>query len=276
MVGRKTKKLNLERELPEGLLVDATWLRQHHVSRQLRHHYASTGVLEQLAPRVFRRPRGSLTWQHVVVSLQTQLRLPLVIGGRTALELQGYAHYLSRDTTEVHLYGPKRPPGWVNDLRIGARFIYHNDRKLFRKEAVKPNLPGLDWTPEQKDTVQDTLTILPWGQWNWPLTVSSAERAILEMLDELPQHESFHQADMLMEGLATLSPRRLQKLLEDCQRVKVKRLFFFFADRHPHAWLKRLDKNAVTLGDGKRMLVKGGKLDKTYQITVPEEMNAVP
>ena len=32
---------------------------------------------------------------------------------------------------------------------------------------------------------------------------------------------------------------------------------------------------AVTLGDGKRMLVKGGKLNKTYQITVPEEMDAV-
>ena len=68
----------------------------------------------------------------------------------------------------------------------------------------------------------------------------------------------------------------MQKLLEDCRSIKVKRLFFFFADRHPHAWLKRLDKRTVGLGDGKRMLVKGGKLNKTYQITVPEEMNAVP
>ena len=30
-----------------------------------------------------------------------------------------------------------------------------------------------------------------------------------------------------------------------------------------------------SLGDGKRMLVKGGKFNKAYQITVPEEMNAV-
>ena len=80
----------------------------------------------------------------------------------------------------------------------------------------------------------------------------------------------------MMEGLATLRPGRLQKLLEDCRSIKVKRLFFFFADRHPHAWLKRLDKRTVGLGDGKRMLVRGGKLNKTYQITVPEEMNAVP
>ena len=55
---------------------------------------------------------------------------------------------------------------------------------------------------------------------------------MLELLDELPERETFHQVDMLMEGLTNLSPRRLQKLLADCRSVKVKRLFFFFADRH--------------------------------------------
>ena len=114
-----------------------------------------------------------------------------------------------------------------------------------------------------------------WGQGDWPLTLSTPERAILELLDELPDRESFHQVNMLMEGMATLSPRRLQNLLVDCHNVKAKRLFLFFADRHQHAWLKRLDKNAVALGNGKRMLVRGGSLDKTYQITVPEDLNAV-
>lgn len=274
MVRRKSKRLNLERELPEGLLVDAAWLRRRHYSRQLWNHYVGTGLLEPVAPRVFRRPRGALTWQHVVVSLQTLLQQPLVVGGRTALELQGYAHYLARETKEVHLYGPKRPPTWLKALRVGTHFLYHNDRKLFRKEAVAHTLPGLDWKPD-KENVQDSLIVQPWGQWDWPLTLSSPERAILELLDELPEHESFHQADMLMEGLTTLSPRRLQKLLEDCRSVKVKRLFLFFAERHHHAWLKRLDKKSIDLGEGKRMLVKGGKLNKTYQITVPGDLNAV-
>lgn len=78
-----------------------------------------------------------------------------------------------------------------------------------------------------------------------------------------------------MEGLTTLSPRRLQKLLEDCRSVKVKRLLFYFAERHHHAWLKKLERKSIDLGEGKRMLVKGGKLDKTYQITVPGDFNAV-
>ena len=98
-----------------------------------------------------------------------------------------------------------------------------------------------------------------WGTNDWPLTLSTPERAYLEMLDELPRHESFHQVDMIVEGLRTLSPRRLQKLLADCRSVKVKRLFFFFADRHGHAWLKQIDRDAIDLGTGKRMLVQGGQ-----------------
>jgi Transcriptional regulator, AbiEi antitoxin, Type IV TA system len=206
------------------------------------------------------------------------LEFPLVVGGRSALELQGYAHYLQQQAKEMHLYGPKRPPKWLNELQLGMRFVYHNDRTLFRDATGTRSLANLSWKPGSGTggaSSSDGLTVQPWGQWDWPLTLSSPERAILELLDELPKHESFHQADMLMGSLANLSPRRLQSLLEDCASVKVKRLFFFFADRHHHAWLKRLDKDAITLGEGKRMLVKGGKLDKAYQITVPGGLDAV-
>ena len=66
----------------------------------------------------------------------------------------------------------------------------------------------------------------------------------------------------------------MQSLLADCKSVKVKRLFFFLADRHRHSWLKHLDKAAIDLGQGKRMLVKGGRLDSAYQITVPDDLDA--
>jgi hypothetical protein len=105
-----------------------------------------------------------------------------------------------------------------------------------------------------------------------PIRYSTKERAILELLDELPERESFHQVDALMEGLSDLSPRRLQTLLEACTSVKVKRLFLFFADRHRHAWRSRLDVSRIDLGSGKRVLVKGGKLDPNYYITVPSDL----
>ena len=80
---------------------------------------------------------------------------------------------------------------------------------------------------------------------------------------------------MLMQGFATLSPSRMQALLADCHSVKVKRLFFFFADRHRHAWLKRVDRTAIDLGRGKRMLVKGGRYDQKHMITVPGDLDGV-
>ena len=279
MTKQRSQRLNwLERQLPEGLLVDARWLARHGYSTSLRSQYVAAGWLKQPARGVYCRMRGSLSWQQVVISLQALLDYPLLVGGRTALEAQGYAHYLTRELKEVHLYGAKPPPRWLFKLPLAVRFFYHNDRTLFRSESLVKAPTHLEATKGEiakSETRQDSWTIQPWAQWDWPLALSTPERAILEMLDELPKRESFHQADMLMEGLTTLSPRRLQKLLEDCRSVKVKRLFFYFAERHHHAWLKRLDKKSIELGEGKRMLVKGGKLDKTYQITVPEDMNAV-
>jgi hypothetical protein len=262
------------------LIVDAQWLTRHGYSTSLRSQYLAAGWLVQPTRGVYRRPLGSLSWQQVAVSLQTLLARPLVVGGRTALEQQGFAHFLVHETKKVHLYGPKHPPSWLNKLGLTTRFVYHNDLKLFRGELIMPRLAHLNFNrdaskSERSGAAHAGLVVQPWGQWDWPLTLSSPERAVLELLDEQPNHESFHQADMLMQGLTNLSPRRLQKLLVDCRSVKVKRLFLYFADRHQHAWLKHLKKDQIDLGQGKRMLVKGGKLNPTYQITVPEELDAV-
>lgn len=246
MAMRSYSKLNrLQRELPEGLLADAAWMSAHGYCSALRSQYVRAGWLESPARRVYRRSHTRLTWQQVVISLQAVLDLQLTVGGRTALEQQGYAHYLSASLREVHLYGPRRPPTWLDNLPLDVTFRWHNSLRLFPGGAS-----GM----------------------SFPVRYSSKERAVLELLDELPKHESFHQADALMEGMTDLSPRRLQTLLEACASVKVKRLFLFFADRHRHAWLSRLDTSGIDLGSGKRVLVKGGKLDPRYKITVPADL----
>lgn len=277
----KSSKLNqLGRQLPEGLLVDAAWLEKRGYYGSLRKKYVDLGWLEQPAHRVYRRPRGMLSWEQVVISLQTLLAVPVSVGGRTALERQGFAHYLSISQSEVHLYGHHAPPTWLHKLPLSVRFVFHKSDRLFVDAMLTDVSPGLAPDGEALKSFHEGLakaglTTQPWGHWNWPLVLSTPERSILELLDELPERESFHHADKLMEGLASLSPRRMQMLLEACRNVKVKRLFLFFADRHNHAWLKRLDRQRVDLGAGKRMLVRGGRLDRTYGITVPEDMDAV-
>ena len=275
-------KLNqLDKSLPEGLLVDAAWLTGRGYSRSLQNHYVAAGWLEQPTRSVYRRPRGKLSWQQAVISLQTILGgNPVVVGGRTALEFQGYAHYLARQLKEVHLYGVKRPPGWLFKLPLDVRFVFHNSRILFATDVVGKLKSDITPTSGNSGDSRGTsrgagITAQPWGQWDWPITLSTPERAVLELLNELPVRESFHQVDKLFEGLTNLSPHRLMALLGDCRSVKVKRLFFFFAARHDHAWFKRIDRAKVDLGAGKRMLVKGGRLDPATQITVPEDMNAV-
>jgi len=103
----------------------------------------------------------------------------------------------------------------------------------------------------------------------WSVRLSAPERAMMELLYLVPGRESFAEASLLMEGLTTLRPQLTQSLLEQCRSVKVKRLFMHLAEHHNHPWVKRLDLSKVDFGKGKRMLVKGGRFDAKYRITVP-------
>ena len=260
MATRSDGKLNqLQHQLPEGLLADAAWLEAHGYSSALRSQYVSAGWLESPARRVYRRSRAPLTWQQVIISLQTVLDYPLTIGGRTALEQQGYAHYLSADMRDIHIYGPKPPPTWLDDLPLTTKFRWHNSRRLFPDTAALPDDAS-------------SITVSADSYTAFAIRYASKERAILELLDELPEHESFHHAEAMMEGLSDLRPRHLQTLLEACASVKVKRLFLFFAERHSHAWLTKLDVSRINLGSGKRVLVKGGKLNAHFNITIPSDL----
>ena len=265
----------IERHLPEGIIVDSSWLTRAGFSSSLRTQYVSAGWLEQPARRVYRRPRGSLDWQQVVISIQTLLGHDLLIGGRTALEMHGFAHYLRSTDKPVYIYGPNPPPTWLSALPLGIEFRYRNDRKLFDKYRASTKPHRLSSDVVGRSSRREDIAVQPWGPWNWPLMLSAPERAILELLYDIPEYESFHNADMVMEGLSTLSPVKLQALLADCHNVHVKRLFFFFADRHQHAWIKRLDRKAIDLGRGKRLIAKGGRYDARHMITVPKDLDAV-
>jgi Transcriptional regulator, AbiEi antitoxin, Type IV TA system/Transcriptional regulator, AbiEi antitoxin N-terminal domain len=274
MTIQNPSKLNsMIQRLPEGLLVDSAWLEQQGYSRALRHQYVNAHWLEQPARGVFRRPRGQLVWEQVIVSLQHILKFPVSVGGRSALELNGQAHYLSQTPTRIHLYTDKKLPSWIFKLPLPQEFISHNRLGLLNLSTEEKS----QQINETAATYQTDLLrgLMLFGGGDMPLIISTPERAYLELLDELPQHESFHTADMVMEGLTNLSPRRLQTLLEATNSIKVKRLFFIFAERHNHAWLKHLDMQKIDLGAGKRMLVKGGKLHSKYLISLPEEFAAM-
>jgi hypothetical protein len=275
MVDQNASKLNhLQRILPEGLLADSAWLEQEGYSKQLRAKYVANGWLEAPARGVYRRPNALLNgvrpnaaweWEVAVCSLQFLLHHPVHVGGRSALELQGFGHYVPSRTSEVQLYTSEPLPRWFSQLKLDARVSVHR-RALFADDL---NAQEHERKPAGTET-SPSFALHRWKEARWPLRLATAERAILELVDRLPAHESFEQVDALMNGMATLSPKRLQLLLEGCLSVKAKRLFLFLAERHNHAWLKRLDLKRIDLGSGKRALVEHGRYDPKYRITVPD------
>jgi len=107
---------------------------------------------------------------------------------------------------------------------------------------------------------------------SFSIKVSGAPRAIMECLYLAPLKQELMECFELMEGLNNIPPKQVQNLLENCQSVKVKRLFLYMAEKADHSWFKQLDLSKVDLGKGKRSIVKNGVLIDKYGITVPKEL----
>lgn len=239
--------------LPDGLVVNRKWLKAKGFERTAVDYFVRSGKLVRVGHGAYRRPGPPLKWEHLVYSLQ-ESGSPVYVGGRSALDLQGMAHYLPLGGIRtVELYGVSKLPGWLGESESPVKF---NAR----------GRGGFDKLPD------DALTAIPFGHWDWPLNFATMELALFELLGDVNNEAGFSLADKYFESATVLRPKLLNSLLQTCKQVKPKRLFLWFAERHQHQWLKKIDKDSAALGSGKRMIVKGGALDKTYAITVPRSM----
>ena len=259
---QNNKKLNkLLNLLPEGVAVPSKWLVEQNYSRQLVRKYVQGGWLEPLGRSVFARPQMVLNWQGLVLGIQHFARLPFHVGGVSALNLRGYAHYLPLQDNQgeyskegcdlIHLCAQGKAPAWVKAVALSSILQFHK-RRLFSSL-----------------TQVDDLESLPSCIRDLQIKISAPERAIMEVLYDVGDDEhSFTHAYELFEGLTSLRPKVVNTLLQHCDSIKAKRLFLFMADQFCYPWLSRIEKNQLDLGSGKRVIVKGGKLDKQYLITV--------
>lgn len=253
---QKVESINQLRALaPEGVALPAVWLQSLGLSRQSLSQYRKKGYLLSPAKGVYAFPGTELGWQGLVLGLQRLLGLPVHVGGITALNAQGFAHYLSLGGHKrVYLWGNCVLPGWVKKALPGVEVVHYKS-SLFTGAA------------------DDTgLTELPVTIRDWSLTMAGPERAILEVLSKVEAYEaSFTAAAELYSGLTTLRPNILNVLLPACTNIKAKRLFCFLAKFYDHPWVKYVELDALDVGSGKRVVTKGGKLDKEFLITVPPE-----
>jgi hypothetical protein len=239
---------------PSGVIATQSWLHQHGVGSSLARKYQQSGWIERIGHGAWQRRGDSVDWLGGVFGLQQDGLLKVWPGGQTALALQGYSHYLPLGEDVVTLFAPPglRLPGWFAEHKWGVSI-----------RCIAANLfSELDSTAWQ--------TFKP-AHREFELQISSPERAVLELIHASEDEALFSSVAELLNGLATLSPRRLQRLLEACRSVRVKRVFLLLARHSGHAWYSRLDLTRIDLGTGKRQLIAGGCLDKQFLITVPEQ-----
>lgn len=246
----KIKKL-LELHVPNTVLL-SSWLNAKGYSHDLQKRYRTSGWLESIGTGAFKRPSETITWEGGLYAIQNQTRLHVHIGGLTALSLHGVSHYIRTGKPTVYLYSPQatKLPLWFNayDWNVRVEHI---------KTAFLPYNAGLT----QIDRT------------NFSLVISSVERAILECLYHVPRDMDFMEAYQIVSGLMNLRPRLIQKLLEQCNSIKVKRLFLFMSDKANLPWFRYLNKSSIDCGKGTRAVIKNGVYDSAYQITVPKEIN---
>jgi len=131
----------------------------------------------------------------------------------------------------------------IHSLKLPVTFEWHGTNKLLTEGAIASEIFTIEhsWRDD-----------LP------SLKLSCPEKAILEVLMDLPGTISVEHADQLSQGMKSLSPKKIIALLHACSNVKVKRLFFWLADRAGYVWLNKLDYREFNLGKSKLVIaIKG-------------------
>lgn len=202
-----------------GQPLTAAWLAEQGVSAQLAYHYVQAGWLIRLGHGWFLRAGDE---PELLLSLAA-LPGTFHIGGKTALAWHGYQHNLAhRPDTELFAQSPFRLPEWMQahfPLTVRRRHLFDDDA-----QGVAP------WS----DMVS--------------LRVSEPERAVLEMLWGVPQHQTLEEATHLVESLFGLRATLMQPLLESCRSVKAVRLFLNLAKQASLPIMEELDMTRIHTG----------------------------
>ncbi len=235
---------------PEGMVVTYDWLKQYHISRQLVHRYINSGWISSIASGAFVKFNDKPSLSGVVYALQTQHHLPIHIGGLTALNFEGYTHYI-RFNENVFIYGAEKVklPRWIEKVSLQEGKLIYRSTNLFGGSDLGLNL--MSHPP-------------------FKILCSSPERAILEVLAFVPQQHAYEEAAHIMENMMTLRPTLINELLSLCHSIKVKRLFLHLAEQCHAPWLEHLTFSSFDLGHGIRVIDQGKRFDKKYELYVPE------
>lgn len=247
-----TSKLNrlLSEHIPGGLLFSG-WLVKNGYSAQLTKSYRDSGWLDMLVPGVMYRHNEKLSALAAVCSYNRQFGESARIAAHSALELQGFSHYVPLGKSNL----------MVTDANSGTLEWMNSDKFDFNLVHFK--------TSAFKSPVTIEIRV---GELQ--VSVSSPELAFMECLHLVPKYYNYMDLYYIMEQLTALDPERVQQALETTSSQKIKRMFLYMASKANHYWVEMLDLKKIGLSTSKLQLVKEGVYNPTYRITVPKELES--
>lgn len=252
----KNKLNHLLSNWPDGQVKTSKWLKEHGYGAEYLQKYKKGQWIEPLGAGGYKKFGDKLDWTSALACLQHDLKLPIHLGGKSALELLGKAQYIPLNQKSLLTLGDEKQnlPPWLKTYAWDVKLEYRI-KKLF----LNKNLNSKNFGLTERDFGQNKIIL------------AAAERAYLEYLDDAPKRSSYRESVDLLENLPTLRPNLLQTLLENCNSIKVKRLFLHIGEKVNHPWFKKLNLKSLNLGTGKRVIFKNGVLDKKYNITIPKD-----
>jgi hypothetical protein len=239
-----------------GSLVAQKWLSANNISYSLTQKYTESGWLKKLDAGLYYRPDPNREylpdWLNAFTVLSKQLHLPVHLAGLSSLSQQGLGHYLQlgKELIWVGVKDKQSLPSWFRSFH-GYEWQYSSCSKL-------SELTDKDFTSVSVRGVE--------------VKASCPELAAYEVVDAIGGHISFEHVAELLQGLINLSSRKVQSILNRSGSIQTNRIFLFLGRNYAHQWYKKIDESKINLGSGKRQVIKGGKLDERYQITVPESL----
>lgn len=243
----KTTKINyLLSAVPNNTIFTSKWAKENDFSEELLHAYKKSKWIKSIGTGAYIKLNDKYDIDSAIYALQTQLGLSTHIGGISALnEKYGLVHNIPFNR-KIFLYAQRQEtlPKWFKK-------IFQNQIVLIRTNFISQNI-GME----------------NFNKISYSVKIPSKERAILELLYLVPNKITANEAYQLMELLSILRPALLQKLLENTNSIKIKRLFLYMAEKINFPWFKKLNIKNLYLGKGKKLIVKGGKLDKKYNIVI--------
>lgn len=219
-------------------------LNRGEVQRQVK-----KGIYKKLGAGIYYKAHDEVKWQAVVRYLQEEEKMDVHVSSKSALALQGNSHYLSLGeivTIDLMSFKRKSFPSWLRKKIFNTQFVVKKNSLL--KE-------GSNYLNEIESD-------------GFNIKIASRELAILELIDELDLSMTLETAENYLNSLGSLRPSIVTELIQKCNSVKAKRVFLYLTEKLQLPFCKSILQNEFDIGKGKRVIVKGGELNKKYLITV--------